>query len=178
MQYAYMCTYGYIYVYIYIYIYIYPVRCAHTPPPCNFSASVQLSRLVLMFSILFQNHFAKKCWNQERKTRAVRSGFSTIWKVRIVIFSHVGEFRHPLEPVLRTWGIVVILMATPVRKRIRFFSKNTSIDTLCRSCVLHVFLNVLFIGFLWFWVPGDSILASILTRFWQPWASEKTVTNV
>ena len=58
-----------------------------------------------------------------------------------MIFRHVGGSGHPLEPVLMILGIVgagfedfgdhvVILMANPVRKTLRFFSQNAAIDTL------------------------------------------------
>ena len=82
----------------------------------------------------------------ESKKRVVRNGWSRIWEVRILIFIDVGGSRQPLEPVFRSWGIVMIFMARPVRKSTCFDNQNVASDTLFAVLLflkfsLSVFLN-------------------------------------
>ena len=74
------------------------------------------------------------------------NSFSRVLEIIIMIFSDIGGSRHPLEPVLRIWGIVVILMAHPVRKPVRFLSQNAAIDQFFAACDFYVFLSVFLIG--------------------------------
>ena len=57
-----------------------------------------------------------------------------------MIFSDIGGSRQLPEPVLRMGGIVVILMARPVRKTSRFLqSKMQPLTHFVQSCVFYVF---------------------------------------
>ena len=59
-----------------------------------------------------------------------------------MIFSHVGGSRHPLDPVLKIFGIAVILRVRPVRKPIRFFSvKMELVIHFLQSCDFYVFVD-------------------------------------
>ena len=111
------------------------MRCAHNPPPCHFIANLQLS--IFVFNI-FLRRVVTKCRKKVRTSSSLQC-FFIILDVRIVIFSTVGGSRQPLEPILRILGIVVILMARPVRKPTRSFGQNAAIDALFWSCVFYVF---------------------------------------
>ena len=123
--------------YLYTYIYI-CIQCAarisrHRAVMFSTASCMHILRIV---GICFIARRLRP--RNSKKKQAVRSGFSRASEVRIVIFRDVGGSRQPLEPVLMILGIVVILMARPVRKRSRFFSQNATTDTffavLCLLC--------------------------------------------
>ena len=65
-----------------------------------------------------------------------------------MIFRDVGGSRQPLEPVLRIWVIVVILMARLVLNTTRFFSQHAASGTFFAVLRFLYFSNLFFGGFL------------------------------
>ena len=81
-----------------------------------------------------------------RSAEKVQKSISLQWifrtvEVIIVVFCDIGGTRQPLEPILRIWGIVVILMARPVRATIQFVGQSVTIDQLFWSCVFLYFFE-------------------------------------
>ena len=84
-----------------------------------------------------------------------------------MILEAMGLFLESRGFIVRISGIVVIFGAHRLRKSSPILKQ---IWTSCqRFAVLYfcVFSSACFSDFLWFWVPGDSILALILKLFWE-----------
>ena len=101
--------------------------------------------------------------------------FSIIFEARAVVFEARALILEARGPIWRISGMVVWFYR---KKCVRGPPPRCPWTCFLRSREVAFFSSVFVSGFLWFWVPRDSIVGVILIPFWEPWASSKTVESV
>ena len=100
-----------------------------------------------------------------------------------MICGSIGRARTHLVVILEARGLILEAGDSLPAKTEHFAKRSSKSDFVdpprqaltlfSQTCFLIVFLSAAFSGFLWFWVPRDSILVLILATLWS-WASRKT----
>ena len=116
-----------------------------------------------------------------QKNKQFAVGFPSFWEVRSMIFcyfgssgTHIGGPGAHFEDFEDFYDFRGVCDGNSPPLEV----KSLPLTYFLQGCVFHVFSHALFSWFLWFRVPGDSILATIWTTFGEPWASGKTAESV
>ena len=144
-----------------MYVCMYPVRCAHTPPPCHFSVCSDLlvflaARVLIFISKVIKLSIVFEAWAVIFEARTVILGARrAIWTI-----SEMG-----------VWFYQKSVFADP--------PPRWPWTHFLRSREVFFFSSVLVSGFVWFWIPRDSILVSfrLLLESPGPLAKQLRVCN-